>query len=680
MTNTTKLLTRTLNKVPELKKNKYDLIVVGAGPGGIMTAFIYATKFPNKKILILEQASSTFESYKESGYEDVYNWFKASNDPNYLYNLQSVNGINLILGQGPGGGSLHFGLQYIDQKILVDEYDPSFNESFINLYRILRPDKYNYGSDNELLSNSYKELYNKLNESKDFNVFNNKVYSTNLTTGKRLLYADLLNNLPNVKIQYNVNIKDLVKKNGSIVGVRDYENNSYNAENYALCSGSIQNPGILLRSGIESGNNLKDHVAVNFVFIKSQNEEITKIDSLFNEDEIEELDFYNVDEGGDFDLSTSNWNNENKMHVIFRFKKKLTKSEIEDMKQGKRVSVDLERGTGGYPYVYNMGSYWLGNFFTHPGGSLRRFLVSNKYDFTNLLLGKHGGNFSYRVMSRPGVKLVGVVGKKTREIKSSISDNLGFSPEKTINHLQTRAKDFSWQTYISFIPPSPELLILTCATSKFLGNGKITLNEDKLNIDLGYDQINHDYNPNQCILNAYEENYKILKTMGYIPIVQQNIDEEYIKNNRTSIYHYMGTCAENIERGNKVKGLDNLYIGDISIATKPWLGSTSTLAAVYGMKCGENIGSLNIKYEKYKINEDSFYEFKKDNNKYGFSIYRIKKDEKENIFYDFEPINKNSFLIKKSFPDKTFENTLIEISNDRLLLKLNNITKEYIQL
>ena len=100
MTNTTKLLTRTLNKVPELKKNKYDLIVVGAGPGGIMTAFIYATKFPNKKILILEQASSTFESYKESGYDDVNNWFKASNDPNYLYNLQSVNGINLILGQG----------------------------------------------------------------------------------------------------------------------------------------------------------------------------------------------------------------------------------------------------------------------------------------------------------------------------------------------------------------------------------------------------------------------------------------------------------------------------------------------------------------------------------------------------------------------------------------------------
>ena len=107
------------------------------------------------------------------------------------------------------------------------------------------------------MSNSYKELYNKLNESKDFKVFNNKVYSTNLTTGKRLLYADLLNNLPNVKIQYSVNIKDLVKKNGSIVEVRDYENNSYNAENYALCSGSIQNPGILLRSGIESGNNLK---------------------------------------------------------------------------------------------------------------------------------------------------------------------------------------------------------------------------------------------------------------------------------------------------------------------------------------------------------------------------------------------------------------------------------------
>lgn len=679
MRNTSNLLSRTINNVQEKIENspkseyEYDLIIVGAGPGGIMTAFKYANLNPDKNVLILEQGKNDFESYKELDYDNVYNWFKATNDSKYLYNLSSINDINLILGQGCGGGTKVFGLQYIDQEDLINEYDSSLKDHFTTLNEILRPSGYSYDSDNELLNDSWRDLYKNLNDATQFNTYNNKVYSKNLTTGSRLLYCELLNNLQNVDIVYDVNIKDFITENNSVIELRDFKNKKYIAENYALCAGAIQNPGILQRSGIKSGNNLKDHSAVNFVFVKESKNEIININSVFNEEDVEGLDSFNVSQGGDFDLSLEKWNNDSSMFVIFRFTKKFTKSEVENMKQGKRVNVNLQRGSGGYPYVFDMGKFWLGGFGKHPGGSLKKYIKSRNYDFTNLLLGKHGDNFPSRVLSRPGVKLVGVKVDLEKKIEKSIATDLKFNSSNTLNHIQTRATDFSWQTYLSFIPPSPELMILTCATSKYIGNGKITLDENDnslLNIDLGYKNINHDYKPIDIILNAYNENYEILKKMGYININPNKIDEKFIEDNLGSIYHYHGTCAENVDENNRVKGLNNLYIGDISIATKSWLGSSSTLSAVYGLKCGENIQLPNITFAKFGL-KNSYYQFVKSNNNFGFNIQYIENGKKKNLFYDFEKINKNEFKIKKSFPDNSLEGLIIELSEEKIYI-VNN--------
>ena len=57
-----------------------------------------------------------------------------------------------------------------------------------------------------------------------------------------------------------------------------------------------------------------------------------------------------------------------------------------------------------------------------------------------------------------------------------------------------------------------------------------------------------------------------------------------------SIYHYHGTCqiGEVVDENQKVKGTENLYIGDISVLNKPWAGSTSVPAMVTGYRVAKN--------------------------------------------------------------------------------------------
>ena len=64
------------------------------------------------------------------------------------------------------------------------------------------------------------------------------------------------------------------------------------------------------------------------------------------------------------------------------------------------------------------------------------------------------------------------------------------------------------------------------------------------------------------------------------------LDEAYFQSTTPSplisIYHYHGTCKNLVDSQQRVNGKTNLFIGDISVLSKPWGGSTSFPALVTG--------------------------------------------------------------------------------------------------
>ena len=75
---------------PESECIKTDFLIVGGGPGGILTAYQLAKTFPEKKVLILEQNSNTLSDYKLV-HDDVNEWQNAQNDPNFQYSFTDAN-------------------------------------------------------------------------------------------------------------------------------------------------------------------------------------------------------------------------------------------------------------------------------------------------------------------------------------------------------------------------------------------------------------------------------------------------------------------------------------------------------------------------------------------------------------------------------------------------------------
>ena len=98
----------------------YDVVIVGAGPAGCMLTRVLqdSEKFKDKKILLIEKGGDDILENYEEKYRDLTKWNDAMNDPLNSYSLNDENTRfkNIWLGQGLGGGTLHFGMQYIDQS------------------------------------------------------------------------------------------------------------------------------------------------------------------------------------------------------------------------------------------------------------------------------------------------------------------------------------------------------------------------------------------------------------------------------------------------------------------------------------------------------------------------------------------------------------------------------------
>ncbi len=693
----------------------YDYIVIGGGPGGILSTYHLSKNRPNKKILLIEKNENTLDDYRKE-YEDISRWFEAQNDTKYQYAFQSKDSKTIWMGKGLGGGTLHFGLQYIDQPELIEKDHNNLKEYFEKVNAIIQPDKYNY--DNNLPNEKWNELYTSLNNNKDENtlIMYNKIYGKNINNeeSKRILLGDLIKDLKNVEILYNTSIKKVEIQNNIVDYVESFNNKKYYGNKIILASGAIQNPAILQRSNIDCGNKLYDHAGFTLIYkkMKSVENKIIKenVDG-YTSEELKSLglNIYNIDDNDnkEYNLSNSSLNSRSQaMHAVFRHSK-LNETDVKTLIDRTTSTSSLTSTpslslTSGINYVYDMGNYWNGS--GHPGGSMYSRLLNNSYNLTRSLIGTHGNSY-WRLLSG-GAKLVGVLrSSKTEdtEITTTIEDDLKLEPEKIVGHLQTRNKDLTWQTYYSTLSIVKDSLIVTYSQSTNLsGNGtvkivnkqeninpKVTLNHF-LDVDEEGNNIENETYINELI-EAFNKNNQLLTSAGYTldGLLPEYVTKDFVKQQANSIYHYHGSCSEVVDENNKVKDVDNLYIADISVLSKPWGGSTSVPAAVMGYMTANKIienedieNNLNKILYKYSIDETNentlvllqinklrnnvvykldfesnnlHYTIKNDNidieeevvnDKYDVIKYYVKKNEKDtnsNFIFnkDIEELNKN---------------------------------------
>lgn len=560
----------------KVNKIEYDFIIVGGGPSGIYSTYKIAKQNPNSKILIIEQNEKTLEDYILKGYDKMNKWSEAQIDSDFQKSYLSNDNKTIWVGEGLGGGTLHFGLQYVNN--ITKNY-----EEWINNYKIidndLNPFQYIYEDDkpNKTWFNFKKNLDNySLNNNID--VYNNGIYGTNNTD--RLLLGNLLKDLKNVEIIYEKKIDKIIFENykkKNVKSIKTFDDVYYQGKNVILCCGAIETPSILQRSNINCGNKLYDHGAiVGLSYGKLNNND---------QDKPVEKDLY-------FILSSENlkYINDTSNRFVFSVTgMNLPNDEINNI-------YDFTEWANNHPGgSYNI-KKWRNNDnnLIYPHNSIR--WISSKSNF--VFIGKKDQTIKYDNLpdNLKSDELFNIL-KNNQPKNISLETDLGFEPNKIISHLQTRDKNLNWQTYYSTFPNLNNLLILTHSQSTNIeGKGSIKIKSYKNenpNIILNHFGDNKN-NVIKNILEAYNKNHQYLLSNGYIlinpnPIVNP-INEEYIANNLDSIYHYHGSCAigDVVDENQKVYDTNNLFIGDISVLNKPWGGSTSYAALNTGFNVSKN--------------------------------------------------------------------------------------------
>ena len=571
----------------------YDFIIIGGSPGGIMTAYKLATEYLDKKILIIESGEKTLENYKKVNYNNTSKWWEASNDDNYKTTLTDIDDKVISQGKGLGGGSLHFGLQYIDHYDLINLDYKDWLQEFDELSNILKPQTYNYSiNDNNITpSKAHFELLSELSKSKEMITYNNKIYCNNFETKSRILYGDLLKNLKNVSVKYNSKISKINFTDNRATSCESDKGDLFKGQYIILSAGAIQTPIILQNSNIDCGNQIYDHCGITLLYDKYDKE--TKIelkDSVegYSEEELKKIELSLLSISNIKDLNTKN-----KMVAIINHTK-LSDSEITKASNGSLPSYNIRLDDdNSIKYVYDMGTYWLPRN-GHPGGSLNNYLIENEYDLTSTLLSRHGQAYNRLFLGKPSAKLIGVLTIKesiAKEIEVPVND-IGFNNSKIIPHLQTHDINHKWQTYYSYLPNLENKLIVTHAQCKNLpktGYVKIDKSKPKVHLDHLGNTKQRDLTLNY-IYDAYIKNNEYLEKLGYT-YKGTPITKKYIENSINSLYHYHGTCAigDVVNKRHKVINTNNLFIADCSILPKPWPGSTSVPAAVAGIVTANKI-------------------------------------------------------------------------------------------
>eukprot|EP00931_Biecheleriopsis_adriatica_P094337 TRINITY_DN679_c0_g1_i6.p1 TRINITY_DN679_c0_g1~~TRINITY_DN679_c0_g1_i6.p1 ORF type:complete len:3274 (-),score=593.17 TRINITY_DN679_c0_g1_i6:142-9879(-) len=199
------------NLCPDLstkKTTRSDYLIVGGGPGGIGCAIKLKKLFPASSITILEHGDNTLSDFKSRGYTDVQSWLRSGSDPDFYYLANTTDGYQIKLGKGLGGGTLHFGLQFIDQPEVIAKGYADWSEDFKEVANIVGAEAFSYDFAAELPNKAWSSLRDALENVSTLQVYNNKVYSDNLAESHRVLIGELLSDSVNVK--YGVTVKHVI--------------------------------------------------------------------------------------------------------------------------------------------------------------------------------------------------------------------------------------------------------------------------------------------------------------------------------------------------------------------------------------------------------------------------------------------------------------------------------------
>ena len=200
------------------KTNKISKIyIVGGGPSGIMCAYRLKQLDSSLNVIIFEENSNTFDDYKSKGYDKISKWQKAMYDISFTKVMGSKDNNDLLMGSGLGGGTLHFGLQYIDQidvlsKSCTEFRSDEFKEILIDISNITQVKSYDYS--NNVMPTPLEDLKNVLDNSQNYldysnNIIvkNNKIYSRDLVN--RFLLGDLIKDM-GINIIYGSKVNQLL--------------------------------------------------------------------------------------------------------------------------------------------------------------------------------------------------------------------------------------------------------------------------------------------------------------------------------------------------------------------------------------------------------------------------------------------------------------------------------------
>lgn len=559
-------------------ESEFDFIIVGGGPSGIYSTFKIAQNNPQSKILLIEENNKTLEDYKTK-YNNIFNWNLSQVDTDYQKSYKSNDNKTIWVGKGLGGGTLHFGLQY------VNNISKNYEDWKVNNYSIIDNDikaqKYNYDNieNPNITYNKFKNKLDNYSLNNEINVFNNPIYSNNLDNNERLLLGDLLKDLDNVSILFNTKVDKILFNNdfnNIAESVKTFDNKYFKSKNIILCSGAIETPSILQRSNIDCGNKLYDHggiLGLTYGKLDSNNNVDKELFFILNDKNLKYINQYS----SRYVYSVSGFNLPNdELNNIYDF-------------------TDWSSRHPGGSYAIQK---WSNNNYNlvYPHNSARWYSYKSNF----IYIGKKNETINYNDLP-DNIKSEELYNILINEKNKNLVDDLGFEPNKIISHLQTRDINYNWQSYYSTVPNLNNLLILTHAQSTNLeGLGKVKIisnkNENPQII------LNHFGSKEEEVINniyeAYLKNHSFLIENNYVLLnpnpLETPINKEYIKNNFDSIYHYHGSCSigDVVDENQRVFNKNNLYIGDVSVLNKPWGGSTSYAALNTALNVSRNFISI----------------------------------------------------------------------------------------
>ena len=640
--------------INNIKKNLHndflvddDLVVVGCGPSSIMFAYNYCLDNPTKKVVILEKNKYTLDDYKNSGFDNIFKYNEAQNSPDYQYSFKSSDNKLVWLGKGCGGGTLHFGLQYIDEENLVNKFvegiDTNENEKnkwkqyFKSVAKITQAQNYSYDLDNNLSeksqsieNNSYLELYNAINNNNTMDVYNNKVYSNDLNNDKRLLLCDLLKKFIDnnqLKIMHNISIKKAIfdKNNKSVLYLECFSGNKYKGSKYILGSGSLHTCSILQRSGIGPkdlldklkipvikdlpvGKTLSDHAGIlGLLYYKNQTQSrnIEEVEYTLNIEFMQNIYQAFPDDNKKllYIVDGINVPSQYKNSVVFDFTK-WAKSHPGRENAIKKWATSEYKNSHKMIYPHNKARftlYFLQNKFPNIGSLGDTITLKDVKSLLNLSVDEHNLVLDYFQKNLDASK------NNDNSPNPLTPIDLKFDNKKIISHLQSRSLDLTSQTYFSNLPNLKQYLIVTHALANDINDkGSVEIenvSDSNPNVKLNYlkDFSEKTYN---YLNNAFINNDKLLNKLGYSLISNVtrkdnslDLKEDYLYNTIDSIYHYQGSCKNVVDENQKVNGIENLFICDLSIIPNSWSGSTSVPAMICGYRLAEKISEIE-KHEK----------------------------------------------------------------------------------